>query len=94
MDTQASLNAGLLVSRDDELVVAQCLSLPAPLVQVQARPWPGSEDPAAAAASPALAGALLAGSWLAAPLLRCGVLKIGYDLTLWRACRWHPLQGD
>ena len=35
MDTQASLDAGLLVGRDDELVVAQYLSLPAPLVQVQ-----------------------------------------------------------
>jgi len=48
----------------------------------------------ASAASPALAGALFAAGWLAAPLLLCGVLKIGYDLTLWRACRGHPLQGD
>ena len=48
----------------------------------------------AAAASPALAGAMFAAGWLAAPLLLCGVLKIGYDLTLWRACRGHPLQGD
>ena len=35
MDTQASLDAGLLVGGDDELVVAQGLSLPAPLVQIQ-----------------------------------------------------------
>jgi MFS family permease len=48
----------------------------------------------ASAASPVLAGALLATGWLAAPLLLCGVLKIGYDLTLWRACRGHPLQGE
>jgi hypothetical protein len=48
----------------------------------------------ASAASPALAGALFAAGWLAAPLLLCGALKIGYDLTLWRACRGHPLQGD
>lgn len=48
----------------------------------------------AAAASPALAGALFAAGWLAAPLLLCGVLKIGYDLTLWRACRGHPLQRE
>ena len=40
-----------------------------------------------------LAGALLAGGWLAAPLLACGLLKIGYDLTLWAACRHQPL-GD
>ena len=48
----------------------------------------------ASAASPVLAGALFAGGWLAAPLVLCGVLKIAYDLTLWRACRAHPLQGD
>ena len=48
----------------------------------------------AAAASPALAGAMFAAGWLAAPLLLCGVLKIAYDLTLWRACRGHPLHAD
>jgi len=35
MDAHASLDAGLLVDRDDELVVAQHLSLPTPFVQVQ-----------------------------------------------------------
>ena len=48
----------------------------------------------AAAASPILAGVLFAGGWLAAPLLLCGVLKIGYDLTLWRACRNQALLGE
>ena len=48
----------------------------------------------AAAASPALAGAMFAAGWLAAPLVLCGLLKIGYDLTLWWACRGHPLKGD
>jgi hypothetical protein len=42
--------------------------------------------------SPSLAGALFAAGWLAAPLLACGLLKIGYDLALWRACRKHALQ--
>ena len=41
----------------------------------------------AAALSPALGGALFAGGWLAAPLLACGMLKIAYDLALWRAFR-------
>lgn len=41
----------------------------------------------AAAISPTLGGALFAAGWFAAPLVACGVLKIAYDLTLWRAFR-------
>lgn len=41
----------------------------------------------AAAVSPALGGALLAAGWLAAPLVVCGMLKIAYDLAIWRAFR-------
>jgi hypothetical protein len=44
----------------------------------------------AAALSPTLGGALFAAGWVAAPLVLCGVLKIGYDLVLWRAFRLHP----
>lgn len=36
----------------------------------------------AAAISPALAGGLMAMGWAGAPLVACGVLKIGYDLTI------------
>ena len=41
----------------------------------------------AAAASPTLGGALFATGWLAAPLVACGILKIAYDLALWKAFR-------
>jgi hypothetical protein len=41
----------------------------------------------AAAASPALGGALFAAGWLAAPLVACGLLKIAYDLALYAAFR-------
>jgi MFS family permease len=41
----------------------------------------------AAAASPALGGALFAAGWLAAPLVACGALKIAYDLAIWRTFR-------
>lgn len=41
----------------------------------------------AAALSPSLGGALFAAGWLAAPLVACGVLKIAYDLALWRSFR-------
>ncbi|WP_395701928.1 MFS transporter [Aquabacterium sp.] len=43
----------------------------------------------AAALSPTLAAAWLAAGWLAAPLVGCGLLKIAYDLALWRAMRRH-----
>ena len=43
----------------------------------------------AAALSPALGGALFAAGAVAAPLALCGLLKIGYDLALWRAFRRH-----
>jgi MFS family permease len=41
----------------------------------------------AAAASPAIAGALLAGGFEAWPLVICGVLKIAYDLLLLKQFR-------
>jgi MFS family permease len=41
----------------------------------------------AAALSPSLSGALLAAGWIALPLVGCGMLKIAYDLALWRAMR-------
>ncbi|MEW5789763.1 MAG: MFS transporter [Pseudomonadota bacterium] len=43
----------------------------------------------AAAVSPSLGGALFAAGWLAAPLVACGLLKIAYDLLLWRSFRRH-----
>lgn len=43
----------------------------------------------ASAISPTLGGAMFAAGWLAAPLVICGILKISYDLTLWRAFRRH-----
>ncbi len=39
----------------------------------------------AAAASPAIGGALFAAGWLALPLVACGTLKIIYDIAIWRA---------
>ncbi|MFZ4537220.1 MFS transporter [Propionivibrio sp.] len=43
----------------------------------------------ASAISPTLGGAMFAAGWLAAPLVACGVLKIVYDLALWRSFRQH-----
>ncbi|MBU3696523.1 MFS transporter [Dechloromonas sp.] len=43
----------------------------------------------ASAISPTIGGALFAAGWLAAPLVACGVLKICYDLMLWKAFRQH-----
>jgi predicted MFS family arabinose efflux permease len=48
----------------------------------------------ASALSPSLTGLLFAAGWFATPLLACGLLKIGYDLTLWAACRKHELDAQ
>lgn len=45
----------------------------------------------AAALSPAIGAAMFSVGWLAAPLVACGVLKIGYDIALWIACRRQVL---
>jgi MFS family permease len=45
----------------------------------------------AAALSPTLAFAMFSVGWLAAPLVACGLLKIGYDVVLWFACRKQVL---
>jgi MFS family permease len=41
----------------------------------------------ASAVSPTIGGALFAAGWMATPLVACGLLKIFYDLALWRAFR-------
>lgn len=46
----------------------------------------------ASAISPTIGGALFAAGWLAAPLVACGLLKIAYDLALWRAFRKIRIQ--
>jgi MFS family permease len=48
----------------------------------------------AAALSPSLGGALFAAGWFAAPLVLAGLLKIGYDVTLWIACRHQTLEDS
>ncbi|MGZ8272852.1 MAG: MFS transporter [Burkholderiaceae bacterium] len=48
----------------------------------------------AAAMSPSLGGALFAAGSLAAPLVLAGLLKIGYDIALWVACRHHKLEDN
>ncbi|MDB5849382.1 MAG: major facilitator superfamily 1 [Rhodoferax sp.] len=49
----------------------------------------------AAAISPTLSGMLFAAGWISAPLIACGLLKITYDLALWRAMRRHQVDhGD
>ena len=47
----------------------------------------------ASALSPTLSGALFAAGWISMPLIGCGVLKIAYDLTLWRAMRLELPEG-
>lgn len=48
----------------------------------------------AAALSPTLSGALFAAGFVSLPLVACGVLKIAYDLALWRGMRGEHLPGE
>lgn len=48
----------------------------------------------ASALSPSLSGALLAAGWIATPLIACGLLKICYDLALWRAMRHQRFEAE
>ena len=84
----------LLSQMDVPTRTAYVMSVVTPAERAAAASFTTVPRSLASAASPVLAGALFASGWLAAPLLLCGVLKIGYDLTLWRACRGHPLQGE
>ena len=48
----------------------------------------------AAAISPTISGALFAAGWISLPLIACGLLKISYDLALWRAMRRDRLDAE
>jgi MFS family permease len=48
----------------------------------------------ASALSPTISGALLAAGFVSLPLVACGVLKIAYDLALWRGMRGEHLPGE
>ena len=48
----------------------------------------------AAALSPSISGALFAAGFIAWPLVACGLLKIGYDLAIWRGMRGEHLPGE
>ncbi len=84
----------LLSQMDVPTRTAYVMSVVTPAERAAAASFTAVPRSLAAAASPALAGALFSGGWLAAPMVLCGVIKIGYDLTLWWACRGQPLQSD
>jgi MFS family permease len=84
----------LLSQMDVPTRTAFVMSVVTPAERAAAASFTAVPRSLASAASPALAGALFAAGWLAAPMVLCGVLKIGYDLTLWWACRAQPLQGE
>lgn len=84
----------LLSQMDVPTRTAYVMSVVTPAERTAAASFTSVPRSLASAASPTLAGALFAAGWLAAPMVLCGVLKIAYDLTLWRACRKQPLHGD
>jgi predicted MFS family arabinose efflux permease len=84
----------LLSQMDVPTRTAYVMSVVTPAERAAAASFTAVPRSLASAVSPALAGALFAAGWIAAPMVLCGVLKIGYDLTLWWAVRGQPLQGE
>ena len=76
---------GLLSQMDVPTRSAFVMSVVTPAERAAAASFTAVPRSLASAASPTLGGALFAVGWLAAPLVACGVLKITYDLLLWRA---------
>ena len=68
---------------------AYVMSVVTPPERAAAASFTATPRSLAAALSPTLAGALFASGTLAAPLVLGGVLKIIYDLALWRSFRLH-----
>ena len=81
------LARALVASMDVPARSAFVMSVVQPQERAAAASFTAVPRSLAAAASPLLAGWLFQCGWDAAPLVACGVLKIGYDLALWRAFR-------
>ena len=81
------LARALLSSMDVPARSAFVMSVVQPHERAAAASFTAVPRSLASAASPLLAGWLFQSGWTAAPLVACGVLKIAYDLALWRAFR-------
>ena len=73
---------------------AYVMAVVTPAERVAAASFTAVPRSLAAAASPALGGALLAAGFLGAPLIACGSLKIVYDLALLYLFRHHQSVED
>lgn len=87
ISTATLLGSALLSQMDVPTRAAFVMAVVTPPERAAATSFTAVPRSLAAAASPALGGALFAAGWLAAPLVACGVLKIAYDVAIWRAFR-------
>ena len=77
----------LLSSMDVPARSAFVMSVVTPAERAAAASFTNVPRSLASAAGPVIGAGLFAAGMLAAPLVACGVLKIAYDLALWRAFR-------
>ena len=77
----------LLSSMDVPARSAFVMSVVTPAERAAAASFTNVPRSLASAAGPVIGAGLVAAGMLAAPLVACGVLKIAYDLALWRAFR-------
>ncbi|MFO1337915.1 MAG: MFS transporter [Burkholderiaceae bacterium] len=85
------LARSLLSQMDVPTRSAFVMAVVTPAERVAAASFTAVPRSLAAAGGPAIGGTLLAAGALTAPLVFCGLLKIGYDLALWRSFRRHRL---
>ena len=77
----------LLSQMDVPVRSAFVMSVVTPAERAAAASFTLAPKSLASAAAPTVGGALFAAGFLAAPLVACGLLKISYDLAIWRAFR-------
>ena len=80
----------LLSQMDVPVRSAFVMSVVTPAERAAAASFTAVPRSLAAAAGPVIGASLFAAGWLAAPMVACGILKVAYDLAIWRAFRRTP----
>ncbi|CAK0768544.1 ABC transporter permease [Gammaproteobacteria bacterium] len=84
---------GLLSQMDVPTRSAYVMAVVTPAERTAAASFTAVPRSLASATGPALSGVLLGLGWLGLPLIVCGLMKIIYDLALWRSFRRYKINS-